>query len=109
MNPPQSINPEYDKGYADGYRDRGIEQVVIDLREVKNMRPEDFQYLAEICNRFPHRNTGNCSISVSKCPKSRLFSHTACDIPLIGRRKAMLADPNVAVARRGRKGRKHKR
>jgi hypothetical protein len=49
MNPPVSKGPLYDEGYADGYRDRGFEQVVIDLREMRNVRPEDLLYLSEIC------------------------------------------------------------
>ena len=53
MNPPTSQGPDYDRGYTDGYRDRGVEQVVIDLRELPNMRFEDLQYLSQICSKFP--------------------------------------------------------
>ena len=52
MNPPESQGVEYDRGYADGYRDRGFEQVVIDLREMRNVRPEDLLYLSEICGEM---------------------------------------------------------
>lgn len=52
MNPPESQGVEYDRGYSDGYRDRGFEQVVIDMREMRNVRPEDLLYLSEICERM---------------------------------------------------------
>jgi len=53
MSPPVSQGEEYDRGYADGYHDRGVEQVVIDLREMRNIRPEDLAYLSEFCASMP--------------------------------------------------------
>lgn len=45
MNPPQSKGPLYDEGYSDGYRDRGIEQLLADLRELGELREQDRLYL----------------------------------------------------------------
>lgn len=53
MNPPASQGPDYDRGYADGYRDRGVEQVIIDLRDLNNVRSEDIEYIVEMCERLP--------------------------------------------------------
>jgi hypothetical protein len=49
MNPPETQGEEYDRGYAAGYHDRSVEQVVMDFRDMRNITPEDLAYLSEIC------------------------------------------------------------
>jgi hypothetical protein len=35
MNPPESVNPDYDRGYSAGYRDASVQQVLKDLNEIR--------------------------------------------------------------------------
>lgn len=53
MNPPESQGEDYDRGYAAGYHDRSIQQLVIDISQVRNLRPEDIDYLSDLCTKSP--------------------------------------------------------
>ena len=52
MNPEISQGSDYDRGYADGWRERGVQQLVIDLRDNQNITPEDLEYLADMCKNM---------------------------------------------------------
>jgi hypothetical protein len=53
MNPPESKGAMYDLGYSDGYRDRCLEQVKIDLKELGSIKDEDWVYLSQLVPLLP--------------------------------------------------------
>ena len=51
MNPPESVSPEYDRGYRDGYRDCRLENVFEALENVDFVTQQDQLMLQEITHR----------------------------------------------------------